>query len=119
MRTAYQEEHKANKTYRQLALPAVTISNLQRREAPLSIAITVNIGPEKAGVGASAPSLATMFSSSCRTILKLPLDSINLVATSRLPVTRRTLPFGAISKYRVQKSTSQMTILGRPQLKGT
>jgi hypothetical protein len=39
--TAYvcQEEHKANKTYRQfyrqLALPAVTISDLQRREAPL------------------------------------------------------------------------------------
>jgi hypothetical protein len=29
---------KVNKTfYRQLAFPAVTISNLQRREAPLSI----------------------------------------------------------------------------------
>jgi hypothetical protein len=39
-RTAFEEENKANKTYRQfyrqLALPAVTISNLQRREAPLS-----------------------------------------------------------------------------------
>ena len=37
---ACQGEHKANNTYRQFyrqsALPAVTISNLQRREAPLS-----------------------------------------------------------------------------------
>src|ERR1700675_4731910 len=62
MRTACQEEYKANKTYRQfyrqLALPAVTISNLQRREAPLS---TCNHFSEKAGVGGSTPSLATMF----------------------------------------------------------
>ena len=39
-RTACQEEHKANKTYRQFyrqsAWPTVTISDLQRREAPLS-----------------------------------------------------------------------------------
>lgn len=39
-RTAFQEEHKANKTYRrfyrQSAFPAMTFSNLQRREAPLS-----------------------------------------------------------------------------------
>src|SRR5713101_1839158 len=37
-RTAFQEEHKANKAYRQfyrqLALPAVTISNLQQLTAP-------------------------------------------------------------------------------------
>jgi uncharacterized protein YfdQ (DUF2303 family) len=32
MRTACQEEQKANKTYRQLTFPAVTISDLQRRE---------------------------------------------------------------------------------------
>src|ERR1700674_2209951 len=39
-RTAFEEEHKANKTYRQFyrqsAFPAMTFSNLQRREAPLS-----------------------------------------------------------------------------------
>ena len=39
-RTAFQEEHKANKryrqSYRQLALRVLTISNLQHREAPLS-----------------------------------------------------------------------------------
>ena len=39
-RTAFQEEHKANKTYRQFyrqsTFPAMTFSNLQRREAPLS-----------------------------------------------------------------------------------
>jgi hypothetical protein len=39
-RTAFQEEHKAKKTYRQFyrqsAFPAMTFSNLQRREAPLS-----------------------------------------------------------------------------------
>jgi hypothetical protein len=35
-RIAFQQEHKANKTYRQLAFPAMTFSNLQRREAPLS-----------------------------------------------------------------------------------
>src|ERR1700732_2179442 len=39
-RTAFQEEHKANKPYRrfyrQLTFPAVTISDLQLREAPLS-----------------------------------------------------------------------------------
>jgi len=39
-RTAFQQEHKANKTYRQLyrqlTFPAVTICDLQRREAPLS-----------------------------------------------------------------------------------
>ena len=36
----FEEEHKANKTYRQFyrqsAFPAMTFSNLQRREAPLS-----------------------------------------------------------------------------------
>jgi hypothetical protein len=39
-RTAFQEEHKANKryrqSYRQLALRVLTINDLQRREAPLS-----------------------------------------------------------------------------------
>ena len=39
-RTAFEEEHKANKryrqSYRQLALRVLTISDLQRREAPLN-----------------------------------------------------------------------------------
>jgi hypothetical protein len=39
-RTAFQEEHMANKTYwqfyRQSAFPPMAFSNLQRREAPLS-----------------------------------------------------------------------------------
>src|SRR5712664_4178339 len=61
MWTACQKEKKANKTYRQfyrqLTFPAVTISDLQRREAPLS---TCNTFTEKAGGGGSTPSLATI-----------------------------------------------------------
>ena len=87
------------------------------------LAITVNIGPEKAGVGGSAPSLATMFSSSCKKILKLPLDSINWLPHSRLPVTcvrarPTSAPAGVCSAKRGQnsKSMENCSCLGMPAL---
>ena len=43
-------------------LPAATISDLQRRDAPLSTCNHFLMSAEKAGVGGWPPSLATMFS---------------------------------------------------------
>jgi hypothetical protein len=43
----------------QLLFPPLTINNFQRHPCHEVVAITVNFGPEKAGVGDSTPSLAT------------------------------------------------------------
>jgi len=63
-RTAFQEEHKAKKTYRQFyrqsAFPAMTFSNLTAPGGTSKYLQSLLIS-EKAGVGGSTPSLATTF----------------------------------------------------------
>jgi len=47
-------------SYPQLMFPPRTINNFQRHPCHEVVVITVYFGPEKAGVGGSTPSLATI-----------------------------------------------------------
>ena len=52
--------HAARTFYPQLLFPPRTLNNFQRHPCHEVVVITVNFGPEKAGVGGSTPSLASI-----------------------------------------------------------